>query len=203
MPTTPDSLEIVQLEKQESAGLGGDAADEAPYAAPINPTEDMIEVAGITLVEAGDTRPIKTRAIWPDGDDLRFRDPNNPGTAGEGYTLSEVLAGAGGLTESGHRILRQLIHFIDDGPAEGFATGAYREILPAADPFPTSAIWWESSGKTKKIVELTVSYTGAFPTTEEWKMYDTDGSTVLATVTDTITYSGPFETSRTRAIVIS
>jgi hypothetical protein len=50
---------------------------------------------------------------------------------------------------------------------------------------------------------LTVTYTGAFPTTEEWKMYDTDGSTVLATVTDTISYSGPFETSRTRAIVLS
>ena len=38
------------------------------------------------------------------------------------------------------------------------------------------------------------------PVTEEWKMYDEDGVTVVETVTDTITYSGPFEISRTRTI---
>lgn len=200
MPANPDSLEIVQLEKQESAALGGDAADEAPYAAPIDPTEDMIEVAGIALVEDGDTRPTRARAIWPDGNNIRFRDPNNPGTSGEGYTLSEVLAGAGGLTESGHRTLRQLIHFIDDGPAEGFASGAYKETLPAGAVFPTSIIWWESSSKLKKIVERTLTWTGVNLTTSVWKVYDTDGSTVLATVTDTISYSGIFETTRTRTI---
>jgi hypothetical protein len=31
-------------------------------------------------------------------------------------------------------------------------------------------------------------------------VYDTDGSTVLATVTDAITYGGVFETDRTRTI---
>ena len=106
-----------------------------------------------------------------------------------------------GLSEAQHRTLRQLIHFIEEGPAEGFATGAYKETTPAG-PFPTSEIWWESSGKSKKIVELTTTWTGVLPTTEEWKMYDTDGSTVLVTVTDTVSYSGVFETSRTRAIVL-
>jgi hypothetical protein len=105
-----------------------------------------------------------------------------------------------GMTEAQHRILRQLIHFIDDGPAEGFASGAYKEILPAASPFPTSATWWESSSKVKKIVERLVTWTGAKPTTDQWKIYDTDGTTVLWIVTDTISYSGVFETSRTRAI---
>ena len=61
-------------------------------------------------------------------------------------------------------------------------------------------IWWESNSKLKKIVELTITYTGIFPTTEVWKMYDTDGSSVLATITDAITYSGPFEKDRTRTI---
>jgi hypothetical protein len=117
--------------------------------------------------------------------------------------VKSLTAGGSGISEATHRVLRQLIHFIDDGPAEGFASGAYKEILPAADPFPTSAIWWESSSKLKKIVELTVVYSGPFPTSEEWKIYDTDGSTVLATVTDAISYSGPFETSRTRTIVVS
>lgn len=105
-----------------------------------------------------------------------------------------------GLSEAQHKGLRQLIHFIDDGPAEGFASGAYRETLPAGNPFPTSIIWWESSSKAQKIVELTITYSGAFPSTEVWKVYDEDGTTLLVTVTDTITYSGAFETSRARAI---
>lgn len=110
------------------------------------------------------------------------------------------LRSGSGLTESQHRALRQLIHFIDDGPAEGFVSGAYKETLPAANPFPTSMIWWESSGKAKKIVERLIMWTGPLPTTDQWKIYDTDGSTVLWVVTDTISYTGPFETSRTRAI---
>lgn len=106
----------------------------------------------------------------------------------------------GGLTAEQHKTLRQLIHFISEGPAEGFASGAYKEILPAANPFPTSIIWWESAAKTKKIVERLITWTGPLPTTDQWKIYDTDGTTVLWVVTDTISYSGPFETSRTRAI---
>lgn len=99
------------------------------------------------------------------------------------------------------RGLRALIHFIDDGPTDGFASGAYHETLPSADPFPTSFIWWTSSAKTHKIVELTLTLnTNKTPATEEWKMYDADGTTVLVTVTDAITYSGIFETSRTRTI---
>ena len=97
-------------------------------------------------------------------------------------------------------VVRQLIHFIEEGPAGGFASGAYKETLPTGNPFPTSEIWWESSSKLKKIVELTTTWSGAFPSTEVWKVYDTDGSTVLQTVTDTYTYSGAFESSRTRTI---
>jgi len=99
-----------------------------------------------------------------------------------------------------HKALRHLIHFIDDGPADGFASGAYHEMLPAG-PFPTSYIWWESAAKLKKIVELTITRgQGQRPVTEVWKMYDTDGTTILTTVTDAIVYSGVFETSRTRTI---
>jgi hypothetical protein len=106
-----------------------------------------------------------------------------------------------GISEAQHKALRHLIHFIDEGPAGGFASGAFKETLPDGDPFPTSMIWWTSSGKTDKIVELTITYSGAFPSTEVWKMYDTDGSTVLVTVTDAITYTGAFEATRTRTIV--
>ncbi len=105
------------------------------------------------------------------------------------------------LTPTQHDALRQLIHLADGGgPYALAASGAYREITPSADPFPTSVIWWTSSGKTAKILEKTITYTDAFPTTIEWKVYDTDGSTVLVTATDVITYTDVFETSRTRTI---
>ena len=47
-------------------------------------------------------------------------------------------------------------------------------------------------------MQLDITYTGITPTTEVWKMYDTDGTTVLVTLTDAITYSGVFEATRTR-----
>jgi len=112
------------------------------------------------------------------------------------------LSGSG-ITEVQHKTLRQLIHLADGGgPFEGFTSGAYLETLPSANPFPTSFIWWEDNTKTKKIVEETVTYnSNKTIATDAWKVYDTDGTTVLATVTDTISYSGVFETSRTRTIV--
>lgn len=114
------------------------------------------------------------------------------------HTLTELLSM---VTPAQHRILRQLIHFIDDGPAEGFASGAYREITGTV--FPTAIVWWESSGKTKKIVEKLITWTGVFPTTILWKVYDTNGTSVLATVSDAISYSGSFETNRTRTITVT
>lgn len=119
----------------------------------------------------------------------------------DGGAPIDLTVGGSGLSEAQHRTLKQLIHFIDSGPAEGFASGAYREILPSAGPFPTSEIWWTSAAKTHKIVELTITRNAnQTPDTEEWEIYDSDGTTVLATVTDAISYSGIFETSRTRTI---
>lgn len=109
-------------------------------------------------------------------------------------------AGGGGLTEGTHQALRQLIHFIDQGPTNGFTSGAYLETLPAGNLFSTSEIWWESATKLKKIVSLDTTWVGTRITAEVWKVYDTDGSTVLGTVTDAITYSGIMETTRTRTI---
>lgn len=103
-----------------------------------------------------------------------------------------------GISENQHKTLRQLIHFIDNGPAEGFVSGAYRETTGTV--FPTAIIWYDSSGPSKKkIVSKETIWSGPFPTTITWKVYDAS-ETLLATVSDSITYSGPFETSRTRTI---
>lgn len=112
-----------------------------------------------------------------------------------------IRSGGSGITAEQHRILRQLIHFIGDGPAEGFVSGAYKETLPLGSVFPTSEIWWEANSKLKKIVELLTTWTGINITEEKWKVYDTDGTTVLWTVTDAITHTGIFEIDRTRVVV--
>jgi hypothetical protein len=106
--------------------------------------------------------------------------------------------GAGELTIEAHKALRQLIHFIDNGPAEGFVSGAYRVMTGTA--FPTAVVWYnEDSVEKKKIVEKLITWTGVVPTTIVWKVYDSD-EVLLSTLTDTISYSGVFETTRTRTI---
>lgn len=115
--------------------------------------------------------------------------------AGAAVWKSTVVAGSG-ITAATHKTLLQLIHFIDEGPAEGFTTGATKTTTGTV--FPTQNLWKRADAT--KLVEQNITWTGVTPTTIQWKMYDTDGVTVLATVTDTITYSGVFEASRTRAI---
>ena len=184
------TIDRVKPLKIESIASGGDEDDEFPTS--LNPEEDHIECAGIVFDDPATID--ESTVIDRDGDDLRFKDTNNPVP----LTLSDLVAGTGGLTEAGHKILRQLIHFIDNGPAEGFASGAYRETTGTS--FPTAIVWYDkaTAGK-KKIVEKLITWTGAFPTTIVWKVYDAS-AVLLATVTDVIAYTGPFETSRTRTI---
>lgn len=149
---------------------------------------------GGTLVAPSGTSfpgtPIAGEWFWrSDESRLYRRDDTN--------TSWEEVTGSG-ISEDQHKALRQLIHFIDNGPAESFTSGAYRETTGTV--FPTAIIWYDKSGAgKKKIVEKLITWTGAFPTTIAWKVYDVS-EVLLATVSDVISYSGPFETSRTRTI---
>lgn len=117
----------------------------------------------------------------------------------DGYVQS--LIGGGGSLEPAHKTLRDLIHFIDEGPGDGFASGAFKEVLPVGAPFPTSITWYLDVAKTKKLVEKFITYTStAFPSIIQWNMYDFDGVTLIHTVTDNITYSTAFEATRVRTI---
>jgi len=121
--------------------------------------------------------------------------------SGSGFHFNEQGAVFGPvksfLTSGTHRNLPQLIHLAENGPYEGFATGATLDIGP--QPFPTASIWKAAAGQ--KIVEkFWTRNNNKTPSTIQWKVYAEDGTTLLATVTDTITYQGTFETSRTRAI---
>lgn len=118
----------------------------------------------------------------------------------DGYVQS--LLGGGGSLEPAHKTLRDLIHFIDEGPGDGFASGAFKEVLPNGSPFPTSITWYLDVAKTKKLVEKFVTYNSShFPISIHWNMYDYDGVTLIHTVIDTITYTTAFESTRTRTII--
>lgn len=126
------------------------------------------------------------------------------GAATEGLVQSDALGNlfvapgtGGGITAAQHKTLRQLIHFINEGPGDAFATAPYREQSP--NPFPTSVVWYESSAKSKKIYELAITRSvEQRPTQVDYILYDTDGATELIRATDTMTYAGAFETSRER-----
>lgn len=117
--------------------------------------------------------------------------------------LDAVGAGSG-ITADQHKALRQLIHFVEtNSPGDGFGSGPYySETLPAASPFPTSETWYETSSKLKMICKWEGTWTSALITTEKWTVYKSDGSSPAADATDTISYSGVFETSRSRAVAV-
>lgn len=116
----------------------------------------------------------------------------------EGIVKMLVSPSSASLTAAGHEQLRQLVHFVDDGPANGLLTGAYKETLPAGSPFPTLEIWWTSSAKVEKLLQLEITRSVVLPVTESWKMFN--GDAVVETLTDVITYTGVFETARTRTM---
>lgn len=121
----------------------------------------------------------------------------------QGNTVQEAIQelDANKLNPTEHQTLRQLIHFIDQGPADGFSSGAYKVVSPSGSIIPTSIIWYVDNTLAQKIVEKTIVWTGIVPSTITWKVYNTDGVTVAHTVSDSITYvNNIFEHTRTRTI---
>lgn len=180
------TLDKVQPLKLEDPSTGGTEVDQFPT--ELDAQEDYVECAGLVLndPEHRDESTVLSRLA----DDMLFRDGNNPNP----IPLNDLL------TPSKHAALRQLTHFIHDGPAEGFPSGTYREV--SGGLFPTSITWWESSEKTRKVVERTITWgtSPKLPIQDQWVMFAVDGLTSLITVTDTISYSGILEVYRTRTI---
>jgi hypothetical protein len=117
------------------------------------------------------------------------------------FVASEIPPLSSALDASTHEVLRQLIHFIDEGPGGGFASGAYKVVT--GTPWPSAVTWWVDNSMTQKIVEqLITRNSNQAATLITWNVYATDGVTIAESLTDTITLdsSGVFELARTRAI---
>lgn len=147
-------------------------------------------------------RAAEIRIIESTVDLIQFDDQHKQILQNAGITTGlEAGAGGSGIPEAQHKVLRHLVHLAEGGgPFDGFSSGAYRETVNVPDsPLVASVTWYASAAKTAKILEKNITYSGVLPITIEYKVYDTDGMTVLATSTDTITYANGFEVSRLRS----
>jgi hypothetical protein len=172
--------EVVQVNKQESTALGGDDADSDPSLnVPIDPFEDVVEAAGFEVQEPDGRETVGrdhlVRITRLDGE-LLLRDALNTAFV----TLSELLAGEGGLTPTTHRALDQLVH--------GIAENSYTETETTSGKI-TAVRTYTNSGKTLKIREEDYTYTGNKVTTVVTKQYDAAGD-LAETYTETIAYTG-------------
>lgn len=140
--------------------------------------------------------------LCSDVDLLQFNPDQKAFLQAAGITNGLDVSGAGGITEADHEVLRQIIHFVDDGPGGGFMSGAVKQTNPAGSPFPTQIVWFLDGTLTTKLVEKLITYnTNSLPITITWNVYKPDGVTIAESITDTITYTNNvFESSRVRTI---
>jgi hypothetical protein len=105
------------------------------------------------------------------------------------------------LPRQEHPILDDIIHFLDEGPGNGFASGAIKEIDGGL--FPTEIRWFRAD--LTLLVKKTITRVGGGatklkPTPIMWRIYETDGTTVKHTISDAVAYSGVSEIGRVRTI---
>ncbi len=109
----------------------------------------------------------------------------------------DITSASSGISSDDHKSLRQLIHFIDEGPGDGFYNNPFREVVGGL--FPNRVTWWSDSNKTVRLFQTEITRSGIYPVTQNYKLYATDGFSILATATDTIFYQGAFEMARSRS----
>ena len=173
--------EVVQVNKQESTALGGDDADSDPSLnVPIDPFEDVIEAAGFEVQEPDGRETVGrdhlVRVTRLDGK-LLLRDTENTTFV----TLTDLLAGSGGLTPGSHRALDQLVHEI--------AEDSFLEVTRDAGKVETIT-YWTNAGKTIKIRDVVITRDSGKVSQTVETQYDAAGSAITGeTLTTTITRS--------------
>jgi len=166
----PDRVQVI---KWESPAGGGTQTDESPT--EINPQEDAVDARGIYV--QNETSADDAVLVGRDAsDNMTFKDGVVSGTK----TLSEMLAGGGGLTPEAHRILDQLVHDLDESH--------YIEYSYTGSKILTIDMWTDA-GKTLRIRDYAYTYTGNLIDTETVRQYDGVGS-VVETLVFTYAYSG-------------
>lgn len=184
------------------------------YPIPYLGTRDLLRIPGIaeseiraSLLKGTLNHKIKTGEVivlLSDIDLTQYNTVQKAFLMSAGITIGLGQTGGSGITAQDHETLRQLIHFIDSGgPGDGFSPAPFKVIAPFGSPFPTNITWYIDSTQIQKIVVKIIVYNAnKTPNTIQWNMYGTDGSTIVESVIDSFAYSGIFETSRTRTVLI-
>lgn len=178
--------------KLECPREGGTQLDYGPT--EVDPAQDGVDAAAF-FHQAPTTADAKCYTDRDPADSgWRFTDPVS-GTK-RGADLVSAKLGA----VSAHQSLADVIHFLEDGPGDGWPTGSVRVRL-GTGPSPLGYVWYTSSAQTKRIVDFAYSYAAEsfLPSLRVMRMYAVDGVTVTRTVTDAYTWSGPLLVSTTRA----
>jgi len=171
------TIDRVKPLKIESIASGGDENDE--YPSSLNPEEDHVECAGLVLDAPGliDESTVLDR----NGNDMRFKDTNNPVPV----TLSTIVAGATGVTYNEF--------LLDNEPtAETGASDCAYTITRAAGQV-TKEEWKRND--TTLIKSIDYSYITGKLSSEVRKVFAANGSTIVAQVTWSYTYTGGLLTS--------
>lgn len=179
--------------KLESISEGGGQNDESWTEANIG--EDFLDGQGITLQVAGastTTSDATTYVSRPAAGALAFTDQLS-GTLTLEQLVTSVTAKPGS-----HNRLADIIHFLPEGPGDGWASGAVC-VEGFAGPLQVSSTWYTDATQTKRIISVAWTYTGPLVSTAKWTLFSpADGVTIARTLTDSYTFNGPLLQTRTR-----
>lgn len=178
--------------KLETPVEGGNQTDMWPV--EVNPNQDGVDCNALFLqsTSSADSRVYVDRDSADQG--IRFTEP----TVGV-KKLNRLVSNSLSDTQS-HQALLDIIHFLDDGPGDGWASGAVR-VRTGTAPNAGGWVWYTSTAQTARIIDCTITYTGSsiVPATKVWRLYAANGTTVIRTVTDTYTWTGPILTQKARS----
>ena len=184
MATLPDACRALKL---ESPAEGGTQLDYWPK--EIDPAQDALTAAGLYVQNAANSTTDKTTLISRSAQGLTFTD------AKTSHVLGELVSSTTGQVGS-HNALPDIIHFLSDGPGDGFASGAYLSTT-FAGPLITSRVWWTTAAMTQRIFAIVYAYKGPLLSTVTYTLFNAQGVQVRL-LTDTLTYNGPLLASVTR-----
>ena len=104
--------------------------------------------------------------------------------------------------------IRQVLFLAEYGPFEGFSTDSMfhsisRGTTSLTNHLVSQSIWYTDISKSAKIFETEYTNRNTAQQAQKivYKVYEQDGFTVKTTVTDIITYSGIYETTRIRTVI--
>lgn len=156
----------------------------------LDPSQDALTAAGVFLQNASNSASDKTTLVSRSAAGMTFQDIN------VSRVLGELVSSTRGAS-SAHQSLLDVIHFLNDGPGDGWASGAvcqdnYSGLLLV------SSTWYTDATQSKRIVAQSWTYSGLLIATEKTILYAADGVSIVRSVTDTYSYSGSIRTQRTR-----